>query len=65
MEYVNDGGNLIVQYNTNNRIGPLNAKMAPYPFIITRNRVTDENAEVKVLHPRHKSVYSSEYDHSG
>lgn len=53
MEYVEKGGNLIVQYNTNNRIGPLVAKIAPYPFSITRNRVTDENAEVNFIDPGH------------
>lgn len=49
MEYVEKGGNLIVQYNTNNRIGPLVAKIAPYPFTITRDRVTDEKAEVRFV----------------
>jgi len=49
MKYVEQGGNLIVQYNTNNRIGPLLAKIGPYPFAISRDRVTDELAEVKIL----------------
>ena len=53
MEYVNQGGNLIVQYNTNNRIGPLLAKIGPYPFTISRERVTNENAEVRFLKPEH------------
>lgn len=53
MSYVNNGGNLIVQYNTNNRIGPVMAKMGPYPFTISRDRVTDEKAEVKILKPEH------------
>ncbi|MBA3663208.1 MAG: PIG-L family deacetylase [Bacteroidetes bacterium] len=53
MDYVNKGGNLIVQYNTNNRIGPVLAKIGPYPFTISRDRVTDENAEVKILKPEH------------
>jgi LmbE family N-acetylglucosaminyl deacetylase len=51
MKYVNDGGNLIVQYNTNNNIGPVRAKIGPYNFDISRTRVTDENAEVKFLNP--------------
>jgi LmbE family N-acetylglucosaminyl deacetylase len=54
MNYVKEGGNLIVQYNTNNRIGPIVAKMGPYPFNITRERVTDENAEVRFIKPGHK-----------
>ncbi|MBL7883406.1 MAG: PIG-L family deacetylase [Bacteroidia bacterium] len=53
MEYVKNGGNLIVQYNTNNRIGPVVAKIAPYPFTISRDRVTDENAKVKFLNDNH------------
>jgi hypothetical protein len=51
MQYVKDGGNLIVQYNTSNQIGPVKAKMGPYPFDITRTRVTDENATVNFLNP--------------
>jgi LmbE family N-acetylglucosaminyl deacetylase len=53
MEYINNGGNLIAQYNTNNRIGPLLAKLAPYPFTISRERVTDEKASVKFVRPKH------------
>jgi LmbE family N-acetylglucosaminyl deacetylase len=53
MKYVNDGGNLIVQYNTSNQIGPVRAKMGPYNFNITRARVTDENAAVTLLKPEH------------
>ncbi len=53
MKYVNDGGNLIVQYNTSNQIGPVRAKIDPYNLTITRNRVTDENAKVTLLKPEH------------
>lgn len=53
MSYVKNGGNLIVQYNTNSRVGPMQAKIGPYPFTISRNRVTDEKAEVKFLNPNH------------
>jgi len=53
MNYVEQGGNLIVQYNTNNRIGPLLAKIGPYPFSISRDRVTNEDAEVRILKPTH------------
>ncbi|HVD97332.1 MAG TPA: PIG-L family deacetylase [Cytophagaceae bacterium] len=51
MEYVSAGGNLIVQYNTNSRVGPLMAKIGPFPFIISRDRVTNETAEVRFLKP--------------
>ncbi len=53
MKYVQDGGNLIVQYNTSNQIGPVKARIGPYDFNITRNRITDENAVVKILKPDH------------
>ena len=53
MQYVKDGGVLLVQYNTNNSIGPVKSKISPYPFTISRNRITDETAEVKFLLPAH------------
>jgi LmbE family N-acetylglucosaminyl deacetylase len=54
MKYVSDGGNLIVQYNTSNNIGPVRAKISPYNFNIGRlNRITDENAPVTLLKPDH------------
>ena len=53
MKYVEDGGNLIVQYNTSSNLGPVKAKIGPYPFNISRSRITDENAEVKFLQPGH------------
>ncbi len=51
MQYVAGGGNLIVQYNTSSQIGPVRAKIGPYPFNISRTRVTDEKAAVTVLDP--------------
>jgi LmbE family N-acetylglucosaminyl deacetylase len=53
MKYVNDGGNLIVQYNTSSNNGPVKARIGPYAFDISRTRVTDENAEVTFLKPDH------------
>jgi LmbE family N-acetylglucosaminyl deacetylase len=58
MEYVKNGGNLIVQYNTNNRIGPVGTKVGPYPFTISRDRVTDDNAEVRFTNPKHVALNS-------
>jgi LmbE family N-acetylglucosaminyl deacetylase len=46
MYYVEQGGNLIVQYNTSTQIGPVKAQIGPYPFTISRNRITDEKATV-------------------
>ena len=47
LDYVNKGGNLIVQYNTNRRVDV----GAPYPLKLSRDRVTNEFAEVTVLDP--------------
>ncbi|WP_179006539.1 PIG-L family deacetylase [Winogradskyella forsetii] len=51
LDYVNDGGNLIVQYNTSRGIKVDN--IAPYNLELSRDRVTDENAEIKILEPNH------------
>lgn len=51
LDYVKEGGNLIVQYNTNRRLKTDN--IAPYDLQLSRDRVTDENAEVKILEPNH------------
>lgn len=53
MEYIRQGGNLIVQYNTNNRISPMETRIGPYPFTISRDRVTDDNAKVEFTAPEH------------
>jgi hypothetical protein len=49
--YVKGGGVAIAQYNTT---ADLKTKeMGPYPLEISRDRVTDENAEVRILAPNH------------
>ncbi len=53
MDYVSQGGNLIVQYNTNSFAGPFKGDMGPKPFKLTRERVTDENAKVNFDLPHH------------
>jgi LmbE family N-acetylglucosaminyl deacetylase len=53
MKYVEQGGNMIVQYNTVNFISSLRTKIAPYKFSIANRRITDENAEVTFLKPEH------------
>ncbi|MCH7408360.1 PIG-L family deacetylase [Belliella sp. DSM 111904] len=44
MEYVKEGGNLIVQYNTSSPL--LTRELGPYPFAISRDRVTVEGSPV-------------------
>ena len=52
--YVKNGGVAIAQYNTT---ADLKTKeMAPYPLEISRDRVTDENAQVRILVPNHPLV---------
>lgn len=56
MNYVRNGGNLIVQYNTNNQLGSISTNIGPYPFTITRTRVADETAPVKLTLPEHSAL---------
>ena len=50
-EYVKQGGNVIIQYNTAN--GLITKELAPYPMTLSRNRVTVEEAEMRILQPNH------------
>jgi len=50
MAYVNNGGNLVVQYNNN--AGIVVNQIGPYPFRPVNQRVTDENAKITVLDPQ-------------
>ena len=52
MEYVKEGGNLIVQYNRDN-LGQVKSNIGPYAFAVSNIRVTDENARVNFLQPAH------------
>lgn len=49
MAYVEAGGTLVEQYNVNN--GLKIAQLGPYAFRLSRNRVTEEDAEVKFGFP--------------
>lgn len=51
-DFVANGGNMIVQYNTSYRLKADN--LAPYDLTLSRDRVTDENAEVRFLNPDHE-----------
>ena len=51
LKYVNQGGNLIVQYNTSYRLKTKN--FYPYPLQISRDRVTQEDAQVTFLNDSH------------
>jgi hypothetical protein len=49
LAYVEKGGNMIVQYNTNRRVDVA----APFTLKLSRDRVTDEFAEVRILAEDH------------
>lgn len=51
-EYVKNGGNVIMQYNTKSRREEPE-QFGPVPFELSRNRVTEEDAEVTFLMPEH------------
>jgi hypothetical protein len=50
LDYANAGGVVIVQYN---KFEFNDAQYGPYPAKVGRERVTDENAEMKLLEPTH------------
>ncbi len=54
--YVENGGNLIVQYLKSNEVGLKRVKVGPYPFVVSRNRVTEEDAKVNFLLPQHPAL---------
>jgi hypothetical protein len=52
--YVQGGGNLIVQYLKSNTVGSQKIKVGPYDFTVNaQSRVTEENAAVNFLLPKH------------
>ena len=53
MQYVEQGGTMVVQYNTHRRLKVPMEELAPYPLKISRDRVTVEEAEVTILAPNH------------
>ena len=50
-DFVKEGHNMIVQYNTMDDF--VTPNFAPYPLKISKDRVTDENAAVTFLEPNH------------
>ncbi|MDQ8194175.1 PIG-L family deacetylase [Coraliomargarita sp. SDUM461004] len=54
-EYAKQGGVVVLQYNTNRGLKTMD--YAPYPFTITRDRVTDETAEMRFLAPKHPVMH--------
>lgn len=50
-DFVKNGKTMIVQYNTTDDL--VTKEIAPFPLKISRDRVTEENAEVRFLAPEH------------
>jgi LmbE family N-acetylglucosaminyl deacetylase len=50
LDYVKNGGDLVVQYNNNN--GLVTTNIGPYPFKPVNQRVTDETAKVTFTDPQ-------------
>ena len=55
-DYVENGGTLVLQYNTSHRM--VTPDIAPYALKLSRDRVTDEHSEVKILAPKHTVLNS-------
>lgn len=55
-DYVENGGNMIVQYNTAGRWSKQFENIAPYDLTLSRDRVTDETAKVNIIANDHSLV---------
>ncbi len=51
LNYVSEGGTMVIQYNTNR--GLKTDEFAPYPLTLSRDRVAEEDAKVTILDPKH------------
>ncbi len=56
LEYIKNGGTVITQYNNNSDLDIEADKIAPYPLSLSRDRVTEENSNVKILKPDHPAL---------
>ncbi|MFN8342870.1 MAG: PIG-L family deacetylase [Cyclobacteriaceae bacterium] len=54
LDYAKAGGTVVVQYNTN--FGFDMTHLAPYPLTLSRDRVTEENSEMRILLPEHPAL---------
>ena len=54
MNFMESGGNVIIQYNTSRNLDV--NKFSPYPFTLSRNRVSQENAPVRIINSKHPAL---------
>lgn len=68
-KYIEQGGNVIVQYLKSNQVGINKVKVGPYPFTIGAKRVTQEEVPVEFTIPKHivlnepNKVTSKDFEH--
>ncbi len=53
LNFTKEGGTMVVQYNTNFDLEIEADKFSPFPITMSRDRVTEENSEVRILKPDH------------
>src|SRR5205085_6414737 len=58
MRYVEQGGTVVVQYVTNNRLAALDTPIGPFELSIGRDRVTDERAAMTAVNPKHPVLHT-------
>jgi LmbE family N-acetylglucosaminyl deacetylase len=54
-DFAKQGGTVVVQYNVSN--GLVTKELAPFPLTLSRNRVTVEDAEMRILSPQHEVMH--------
>jgi LmbE family N-acetylglucosaminyl deacetylase len=69
LNYVKDGGTMVVQYNNNQGLKIDPTQFSPYPITLSRDRVTEENSEVRILETGNpllnfpNKIVASDFDH--
>jgi len=53
LNFTREGGTMVVQYNTNFDLEIEKDKFSPFAITMSRDRVTQENSEVRILKPDH------------
>lgn len=67
MKYVQQGGNVVVQYNTSFRM--VTQDFSPYKLTLSNQRVSQEEADMRILRPDHpvlnqpNKITSKDFDH--
>ncbi len=58
LAYVKNRGTLIIQYNTNQGLKVKADELAPYTLKLSRDRITEEDADMVFIDPQHEIVNS-------